>query len=115
MLFERHEQRVIKKPPGVFLSKRGNFLLQGRKAPGVGAVQKRVALRINCAVIYALRVFAPCAGDDLLFCKQPIRNQQVKVNKIRVSGVHGEGLIGRIPVAGMAHGQHLPVALLGFT
>ena len=66
---------------------------------------------VQRSVIRVFRIGAPIAREDLLFFKEPVRGEKVKIDEIRIPREGRHRLVGRVAVAGGPEGQYLPVFL----
>ena len=106
-----HEEGVVLQPVRILLDEADEIGILGDVAALVGQVQQGEALLVNLAIVHLGRVVPEIAGRAFLLRQQALLDQDLQVDEIRVPRKGGEGLIGRIPVAGGRQGQYLPVAL----
>ena len=108
-----HVQSVILQPAAVFLPESGHLLRVAPPAPLLRQRQHLESALVDLAVVHVSRLGAPLALGHLALFQQPVVDQHVQIDEVGVSGKGGKALIGRIPVAGGAKGQHLPIVLPG--
>ena len=106
-----HKERVVLQPVRILPDEADEIGILGDIAALVGQVQQGEALLIDLAVVHLGRVVPEIAGRAFLLRQQALLDQDLQVDEIRIPRKGGEGLIGRIPVAGGRQGQYLPVAL----
>ena len=111
MALAGHEQGVVRQPPGVLRHKGRDLLPVTLPAPLFGLGQQLQPAVIHSAVVHMAGVTPPAVGLHLLFRQKAVLHQQVRIDEIGVAGKGGKALIGGIPIAGGAKGQHLPVVL----
>ena len=92
--FQRHKQRVIFQPRGVSLYKAAVCLI--RFEAGVSGAQNGIAVIKEPAIVDALAAASVCV--QLLLCQQALLRQNVQINKIRITGLGGRGLVGAVTV-----------------
>ena len=110
-ILERHEQRIIGKPPAVFADKTLILAVAADIRALIGLAQQRIAHIVELFVIDILRIAAEVAAIAFLAREYALLDQLVQTDEIRVAGEGGKGLIRRIAVAGRAQGQDLPEGL----
>ncbi len=108
---ERHEERIVGQPAGVFLLKGGDSLAIALIAAHLCLLQQREAAFVDPAVVYIAGVAAPVAGVDLCTREELILHKQVQVDEVRVARERRKALIRRIAVARGTERQELPVFL----
>ena len=115
---ERHEQRIIRQP-GFVPADKGMQLTHDTVTPafGKGAALVRLAqrtdpLRIELSVIDGLAA-AKVIAPERAFVDPALLREVRQIDEVRIAGKGGKGLVGRIPVAGRSHRQHLPVGASG--
>ena len=111
MALAGHEQGVVRQPPGVLRHKGRDLLPVTLPAPLFSLGQQLQPAVIHSAVVHMAGVTPPAVGLHLLFRQKAVLHQQVRIDEIGVAGKGGKALIGGIPIAGGAKGQHLPVVL----
>ena len=111
-LFERHEQRIIRQPFGVFLGESRNFFAHFVVHAGIGAAEQRPAGVRELLEVRLVRRSVKVALLDFSLGQQAVLDQQVQVDQIRVARRGGKALIRRVAEAGVAERQHLPVGLV---
>ena len=79
--------------------------------PGGRQPQHLAAVAVEQTVIHPAGLAFPAQLGVFLPPQQPLFGQIVQVDEIGVAGKGGEGLVGRIPVAGGTDGQNLPAGL----
>ena len=106
---DRHIQGVVLQPPAVFLPEffDGRFLF----SPGKGFSEQYKPGVPQGFIIHLFRVVSPVVFQAFLFCQKPLVTEAVQIQKIGVPCKGGKALVGAVPVAGGANGQHLPVGL----
>ena len=67
---------------------------------------------VNYAVVHLVGIAAPVVGGELVVFEQTVRLKQLKVDKVGISCIYGEGLVRRIAVACGRKGQYLPALCL---
>ena len=112
LFLERHEQRVIRQPFGVFLGERGDLFAHLIVHAGICLAEQRPAGVRELLEVRLVRRGLEVAGLDLGRGQQAVLDQQVKVDQVRVARRGGKALVGRIAEAGVAERQHLPVGLV---
>ena len=107
---QRHEQRIILQPLGIFAAERTEGTI-GRE-PGVGFTQKGIAGVEQPSVVHSGAV--PTDFIQILFCQQFFFVQNIRVNKVGIAGDGGRGLVGAVAVGGGIERQYLPALLTAF-
>ncbi len=59
-------------------------------------------------------VVAPVEGLDVFLCEEPVFDEELEVDEVRIAGEGRETRIGAVPETRRAQGEHLPVLLAGF-
>ena len=105
----RHIQGVVLQPPAVFLPEffDGRFLF----SPGKGFSEQHKPGVPQGFIIHLFRVVSPVVFQAFLFCQKPLVTEAIQIQKIGVPRKGGKALVGAVPIAGGANGQHLPVGL----
>ena len=112
ILLDGHKETVVAQPVGGLLHKRRVLGRLLKVASRKGLPQHREAASELRSVIYVARLRAEVPFADLLRCQQPLRNQQIQIDEIRIAGKCGIRLVRAVPVAGGPHREHLPIAVL---
>ena len=110
VLFQRHEERVIRKPR--FLSDESGKRLpvSGNASPGCLSEQSDPVL-VKLSVIDLFRILSEIRGTYLFFRQQSVFDQDIRIHIIRTAGVRRKALIRRVSVAYRSYRKHLPAAL----
>ena len=113
MALHGHEQRVIRQPAGILLAEAGYLARVPVPAARAGQAQHIEAVVVYLAVVHVHGVAAPVHGLDLRLGQQPVLDEHVEVDEIRVAREGRKRGVGRIAVARRAEGQQLPGLLAG--
>ena len=112
-VFDRHKKSVIQKPAFVILHKLLKPIVQLRFDTSGSLSKQRKPVFVQRPVIRLILSLSPESGFRLPSFKITVPDQQLQIDKIRISRKTGKGLIGGISVACGAYGKHLPVFLSG--
>ena len=81
--------------------------------PGQSAPEHGEAALINPSVVHIPGIGSPVLALHLIPGQQPVLDQQLQVDEIRIARIGGKALVGGVAVAGGAQRQHLPAVLPG--
>ena len=123
-LLDRHKERIVAEPVGLFFKKCFIFSFLRRRAdvkvtvhaisePLIGFPKKGITVLIHCAVVNLFIIRTK--PDRLAFLpgKESVADQLLEVYKIGISGKGGYGLVRAVAKSGLAEWKHLPCALPG--
>ena len=113
MALAGHVQGVIRQPAAVLRLEGGHRLPVPDPAPVLGLLQHGEAAFVDLSVVHVPGFGAPVLALHLIPGQQPVLDQQLQVDEIRIARIGGKALIGGVAVAGGAQRQHLPAALPG--
>ena len=113
MLLDGGKERISLHPAGLRFPKRSDGGRIALKPAGKCPPQHLMARAKDAAKVHMRLIVAPIDGFHFFGQQQPVLDQQVEIDEIRVAGKRGRALVGGIAIAGRPERQHLPVALPG--
>ena len=114
VLLDGGKQRISFEPGALRAAEGGYGLGIACATAQKGLVQHVTPVLEDTAIVHARRICAPVHALQLLRQQQPVLDQQVQVDQIRVAREGGRALIRRVAKAGGAEREHLPVGLACF-